>query len=175
MIRSTLLVVVCGLVAIGVAYCALVAFKGRKGALSVLFGQIQREQVDFAQLRLKSSPNQYLICPEGYCSEQAHSVAPEFSISADQLQAAWFTVIEAQPATEVIERNEGERQFDIETLTPLVGFPDTVTVRFIELPDGRSTLAIYSRSHYGRSDLGANKKRIDQWLGQVSGQVHEND
>ena len=164
MIRSTLLVVVCGLVAIGVAYCTLVALKGRKGALSVLFGPVQREQVDFAQLRLKGSPNQYLVCPDGYCSAQSHAIAPEFSISADQLQAAWF-----------IARNEGERQFDIETLTPLVGFPDTVTVRFIELPDGRSTLAIYSRSHYGRSDLGANKKRIDQWLSQLVAQIDEND
>lgn len=175
MIRSTFLVVVCGLVAVGVAYCALVAIKGRRAALALVFGDVQREPVDFGQLRLKSSPNQYLVCPEGYCSGQAHAVAPEFSISADQLQAAWFTVIEAQPATEVIARDEGERQFAIETLTPLVGFPDTVTVRFIELPDGRSTLAIYSRSHYGRSDLGANKRRIDQWLGQVIGQVHEDD
>ena len=175
MIRSTLLVAVCALIAIGVAYCALVALKGRKGALTALFGPVQREQVDFAQLRLKRSPNQYLICPAGYCSAQTHAVAPEFSISADQLQAAWFTVIQAQPATEVIARNEGERQFDIETLTPLVGFPDTVTVRFIELPDGRSTLAIYSRSHYGRSDLGANKKRIDQWLSQLVAQIDEND
>jgi uncharacterized protein (DUF1499 family) len=175
MIRSIFLLIVFGLLAIVVAYGSLVAVKGRKGALAVLLGEIKREPVDFAQLRLKSSPNQYLVCPEGDCSGQAHAVAPDFSVSVDRLQAAWFAVVESQPSTEIIGRNDAARQFDIETLTPLIGYPDTVTVRFIELASDRSTLMIYSRSHYGHSDLGANQKRIDRWLAEVTAQISEND
>jgi uncharacterized protein (DUF1499 family) len=167
MIRTTLLYALLGLLAIGAAYAALAAIKGRKEALALVFGRIQREAVDFPTLELRDTPNQYLVCPEGYCAAQAHAAAPIFSVAVQELQDVWFDVISKQPSTTVIGRNEAARQFDIETLTPLVGFPDTITVRFLELPGGQSTLAIYSRSHYGYSDLGANKKRIDSWLGQL--------
>ena len=43
-------------------------------------------------------------------------------------------------------------------------FPDTVTVQLFPLPDGGSTLAIYSHSNYGRSDLGVNADRVRRWL-----------
>jgi len=43
-------------------------------------------------------------------------------------------------------------------------FPDLVMVQIrAEGPD-RSDLIVYSRSVYGHSDLGVNRKRIDAWL-----------
>ena len=48
-------------------------------------------------------------------------------------------------------------------------YPDSITVRFLPLEEGRSTLAIYSRSHYGRSDFGVNKERVDGWLASLLG------
>lgn len=174
MIRSILLVVFWGLIALCMTCLVLVALKGRKGALATLFGPIERKTVDFKSLQLTNPANQYLVCPEGYCAARAQAVAPKFSVPAERLQEAWFEMIAEQPATTVLTRDEPARQFDIETLTPLVGFPDTVTVRFIELGDGLSSLAIYSRSHYGRSDLGANKKRMDRWLEQLASKVGQN-
>jgi len=50
-------------------------------------------------------------------------------------------------------------------------FPDTVVVRYIALPDQRSTLAIYSRSQLGHSDLGVNQARIERWLEKLSREV----
>jgi uncharacterized protein (DUF1499 family) len=175
MIRSTFLVIVCAVVAVCAVYGALVSIKGRKGALAVVFGPIDRKPVNFATLQLKPSPNQYLVCPEGFCAAEAHVAAPSFSVPVDELQTAWFEVVAAQPSTTIIASDSAERQFDIETLTPLVGYPDTITVRFLELPEGRSTLAIYSRSHYGHSDVGANKKRIDRWLAEVTTLIDKND
>jgi uncharacterized protein (DUF1499 family) len=52
-----------------------------------------------------------------------------------------------------------------------LGFPDTIVVRFIDYPEGRSSLAIYSRSQLGESDLGANKARIERWLSKLAEQV----
>jgi len=49
----------------------------------------------------------------------------------------------------------------------LLGFSDTVVLRYIEQPEGRSTLAMYSRSQLGRSDLGVNKARLERWLGKL--------
>lgn len=174
MIRNTLLYALLGLLAIGAAYAALAAIKGRKEALALVFGPVVREPVNFPTLRLKSTPNQYLVCPEGYCAAPAHRVAPPFSVPVQELQDAWFEVIAAQPSTQVIARDKSARQFEIETLTPLIGFPDTITVRFLETPDGGSTLAVYSRSFYGKSDLGANKKRLDAWLAQLAARLGQN-
>ena len=168
MIRAALLYALLGLLAVGAAYAALAAVKGRKEALALVFGPVQHEPVDFATLELKATPNQYLVCPEGYCSASAHATAPNFSVPVEELQDAWLELAAAQPSTRVIAGDETARQFDIETLTPLVGFPDTITVRFLETPGGGSTMAIYSRSYYGKSDFGANKKRIDAWLRQIA-------
>ena len=52
-----------------------------------------------------------------------------------------------------------------------LGFPDTIVVRYLEQPGERSTLAIYSRSQLGRSDLGANRERITRWLTKLAQQV----
>lgn len=174
MIRTTLLYALLGLLAVAAAYVVLAAVQGRKEALALVFGPIEREPVDFATLKLKDSPNQYLVCPDGYCAAEAHEAAPSFPVSVEELQDVWFDVVLQQPHTKVIARDEAARQFDIETLTPLVGFPDTITVRFLEAPDGRSTLAVYSRSHYGHSDLGANQKRIDAWLEQLADRLGGN-
>jgi uncharacterized protein (DUF1499 family) len=171
MIRSTLLYSLLGLLVLGVAYAALAAVQGRKQALALVFGPVQREPVDFSTLKLKDTPNQYLVCPEDYCAAPAHAVAPNFPVPVQELQDAWFELVSTQPSTRVIASDEAARQFDIETLTPLVGFPDTITVRCLETPDGGSTMAIYSRSFYGKSDLGANKKRLDAWLGQLAARL----
>jgi len=51
--------------------------------------------------------------------------------------------------------------------TKIMRFPDTVNVRFIDLGDGRSTIALYSRSQLGESDFGVNRARIERWLGKL--------
>jgi uncharacterized protein (DUF1499 family) len=47
------------------------------------------------------------------------------------------------------------------------GFPDYVSVRAVDLGDGSSALAIFSRSRYGASDLGVNRARVDAWLARL--------
>jgi uncharacterized protein (DUF1499 family) len=46
----------------------------------------------------------------------------------------------------------------------MMNFPDTISVRFYALEENRSTLAVYSRSHYGYYDLGVNRRRVQSWL-----------
>jgi uncharacterized protein (DUF1499 family) len=50
-------------------------------------------------------------------------------------------------------------------------FPDTNVVRYLALPEGGSTVAIYSRSQLGRADLGVNQARIERWLKKLSRDV----
>ena len=54
---------------------------------------------------------------------------------------------------------------DFVVRSALFGFPDLVSVKFLDLKGGKATLALYSRSVYGRSDLGVNRARSLAWLG----------
>jgi uncharacterized protein (DUF1499 family) len=63
------------------------------------------------------------------------------------------------PADRFVQRSETLR------------FPDTIVVRYLSLPEGGSTVAIYSRSQLGRADLGVNQARIERWLKKLSQEV----
>jgi uncharacterized protein (DUF1499 family) len=54
----------------------------------------------------------------------------------------------------------------------LLNFPDLVTVQVGADGADRSTLAIWSRSVYGRSDFGVNRDRTTSWLAALQ-QSHE--
>ena len=44
---------------------------------------------------------------------------------------------------------------------------DPVTVEFVALAPDRSSLALYSRARYGRSDFGVNRGRVLRWLSRL--------
>ncbi len=50
-------------------------------------------------------------------------------------------------------------------------FPDTITLQVFPLPDGGSTLAVYSQSNYGHGDFGVNKDRVRDWIGLIDAQA----
>ncbi len=154
-----------GLLLLPVAvYLVLALALGREGLLERVFGPVARQPVDFATLKLKPSPNQYLVCPPGHCAAQPHAESPVFEVPLEQLRAAWFRVVEQRPRVRLLASDPENEQYEWEARTAVLLFPDTVTVRFIPLEGDRSTLAIYSRSHYGYGDLGVNQNRITDWL-----------
>jgi uncharacterized protein (DUF1499 family) len=53
----------------------------------------------------------------------------------------------------------------------LFRFPDVITVELVTLAPDRSSLAIYSRSRYGRSDFGVNRRRVLRWLSRLQRMV----
>lgn len=152
------------LVAPVAVYMVLAAIYGRVGLLERLFGPAVREPVDFARLDLKPSPNQYLVCPAVLCVAKPHLESPVFEASLDELREAWFRMIARQPRVSLLSSNPAVEQYEYQALTPVIHFPDAVTVRLLPADEGNSTLAIYGRSHYGRSDLGENRRRTQRWL-----------
>lgn len=146
-------------------YVSLAAAKGKAGALATLFGAVEREPFEFETFSLTPRPNQFLVCPPGLCrNAKPHMEAPVLEMSVEALRNRWMERISGQPRVRLIDSNARREQYDFEQVSALVGFPDTITVRFLPAGEGRSTLAIYSRSHYGRSDFGVNEKRIRAWL-----------
>lgn len=130
-----------------------------------VFGPADLGSVDFARLERRASPNDALACPEGFCGgAQADVVAPVFALDARALAAAMERALAPERHLTCVAADATAGTARYVQRTPLLGFPDTIELRYIDLPGGRSTLAIYSRSKLGHSDLGANRARIERWL-----------
>ena len=153
-----LVVVLVVLVAIGVVML------GREQLLATLLGPVTYTPIDFATLKRGPHPNQYLVCPTDLCAASADAASPVYDVSDAALKKTWLAFMATQPRTVQVGLSPDASQYDFIQRSQWIRFPDTITVKFIPLPEGRSTLAIYSRSRYGRSDLGVNQQRIEDWL-----------
>ena len=136
----------------------------RERLLTLVFGPMRHAKIDFRTLTRHERPNQYLVCPLDVCAAMPDAVSPVYDVSATILRDAWLAMIAFQPRVEQSTVSEDEQQYDFMQRSRLVRLPDTITVRFIPLGQAKSTLAIYSRSHYGYSDFGVNRQRIKAWL-----------
>ena len=90
--------------------------------------------------------------------------SPTYNLSVEELRERWMTMIASQPRIETRKADEEAMQYEFTQHTKIMRFPDIITVRFIPLEQRRSTLAVYSRSRYGRRDFGVNKDRVRAWL-----------
>jgi len=127
---------------------------------------VEREVLDFSAIERSGKPNDYLVCPAGVCSSAADEISPVFGVSVSRLREEWFSLVSRQPRTERISPLI-DSQYDYVQRSRWFGFPDTITVRFYPHGPKHSTLAIYSRSHFGYWDMGVNRRRIQQWLAEL--------
>lgn len=133
-----------------------------------VFGPPDLGPVAFDRLERRSSPNDALACPPGLCGGAAVDiVSPVFAVDAHGLRAALAKALAGEPNLERVADDPAAGTERFVQRTALLGFPDTIAVRYLDLPGGRSTLALYSRSQLGRSDLGANKARLERWLARL--------
>lgn len=131
-------------------------------------GAVADPMPDFATLALRGKPNEYLALPPGFASiATPHAESPVFNLPPPALVDVALRVIRAQPRVEEVAADAARRQYAFVQRTALLRFPDTITVRVVEADDGRSSLAIYSRSKLGYSDLGANRQRIETWISAI--------
>lgn len=124
------------------------------------------EKTDFATLTAPATPNWYLICPPEICPNiQAQARAPEFDLPAERLQSVLVAMIQSLPNAMIVE--ETPRRLYVVDRTAFVRWPDHVVIEVMPLGDNASTLILFSRSQYGRSDFGENKSRMENWLSRL--------
>jgi uncharacterized protein (DUF1499 family) len=128
------------------------------------------ERVILAELRDPIPGNAFLACPPGYCAATALK-SPVFALPVDRLIGKWAQMIAGEPGVVQIEDQPGAHRIVLIQHTPLLRFPDIVTVEFVALAPDRSSLAIYSRSRYGRGDFGTNRQRVLRWLSEIEQRV----
>lgn len=124
--------------------------------------------IDFATLQRADTPNQYLMCPSKFCPAYIDDLPPDYAASVAEVRAAWETLLKSEPRVKELRRDPLGRQIDYVQRSRLMRFPDLITIRFIELGEGKTTVAIYSRSIYGERDMGVNKARIRDWIGRLN-------
>lgn len=128
--------------------------------------------MDFTGLELKATPNRYLLCPPGMDTKaRPHGESPVFPIAAEGLLLAWQRVALSQPRVAMVRDDRESGQCDFVQRSFLFRFPDTISVEVIALDSDTSTCAIYSRSTYGRGDLGVNRRRVRRWLRLVQAEI----
>jgi len=131
--------------------------------------------ISFKTLKRSTKPNSYLLAPPDLClAAEPDDGAPTFANSARGLFSQLNEIIAG-------ERNWGDLIADPQALrlkfiarTALMRFKDDVDIMVIA-PDAQSggdatgaSLAIYSRSRIGYSDLGANKQRVDAIIARLT-------
>ena len=129
-----------------------------------VFGPADLGDVSFEKLQRRTSPNEALAAPEGLGPARRDITSEVYPVPADRLREAFRRAVASEARLERVAVNDADLTERYVQRTPLLGYPDTVVVRFVDLGQGTSTIVLYSRSKLGRSDLGANKARLERWL-----------
>jgi len=92
-------------------------------------------------------------------------VEGEFAIPAIELQTAIEALIAKQPRLKEVSRSDAAGfQATYVVRSFIMGFPDFLSIKIEEDTPTTSTIKLFSRSKFGYSDLGVNRKRIQGLL-----------
>ncbi len=127
------------------------------------------ERVDFAHLDLPSRSNVYLLCPADplICNLKADEASPTFTVDPARLRDRWLEMVAAEPRVRPVGAEKDRLHLVFIQHSAFFRFPDIITVEFLPTGNGRSTLAVMSRSRYGESDFGVNASRVGSWIAKL--------
>jgi uncharacterized protein (DUF1499 family) len=121
--------------------------------------------VRFDRLRRRATPNDALLCPLATCPNAKSDFAPKtYDMPPSALLTQLTVVAMSEPNTGALYCLPCETRARFVQYSRIMRFPDTIDVEVFPVGAEQSTLAIYSRSLVGYSDLGVNRARIARWL-----------
>ena len=149
-------------VLVGLGFMGLV-FYGRERAWERV-GPSDLGRVDFDALVRSPAPNDALAATPAL-DPAADIALPLYEAEPSAVLAAIDAVIAREGAkgrAEVVETGPLVRR--VVTRSPLMRFPDTNVIEVVPVAGG-TALRAYARATVGRSDFGANGRRLREWLG----------
>jgi uncharacterized protein (DUF1499 family) len=147
---------------------------GIDDAYALAFGPADQGPVDFAALVRTRAPHDALACPEGACGDARIDIAtPIYPVDSSELRGIVREVARRQLGTQLVYSARWDEEDRYVVRSQLLRFPDTVNVRVFGAGDEGSTLALYSRSQIGYSDMGVNERRLRTWLAAIEERVSE--
>ena len=120
---------------------------------------------DFSTLVNRLPPpaiaNEYIVAPRGV-APRARVVDPgiSFDVTPDELFKISKRAILRQDLVTLVAQDDATLRLEVVQRTPLLRFPDVITVQPVSVGQGKSSIAMHSYSIYGAGDLGTNKKRV---------------
>lgn len=121
------------------------------------------EPMDVAAIVRPASPNTALAAPAGF-SPPPDIVTTPVAVPADRLFALIQDVAAGQVRTYRAALYPDLLQAHYVARSAMFNFPDLIMVQVKPAGADRSDLILYSRSVYGRSDFGVNRRRVEAWL-----------
>lgn len=140
---------------------AIAAAGGRDAAWTRLTGSPDTGPYAFERPARTVEPHDALACPAGACAEaRAEIETPLFRVPAGSLYEAARRLVAAMPGAVFVAEDPARGRFRAVVRTPLIRFPDVVSVEARTEGLDASTLRVYSRSRIGHSDMGVNRRRV---------------
>jgi uncharacterized protein (DUF1499 family) len=125
---------------------------------------------DIARIERPATPNTALAAPAGF-APAPDIVTPLYPVTAERLYGTVRNVALAAPRTFLAAEYPDRLQLHFVARSAVFNFPDLVLVQVAAAGPDASTLVLYSRSVYGRSDLGVNRKRVEAWLAALNAKL----
>jgi len=132
--------------------------------------EVEMTTMDIRTLETRTESNDALACPAEVCRVPADFESPDFAVPEQGLMTKVQALIAAEPRTKLVAQDDALQQLVFVQRSRFFRFPDTVRVQAVKRGAG-SSIIIYSRSNYGESDFGVNKKRVGDWLAKISDAV----
>ena len=140
-----------------------------------LFGAPDLGPVDFPTVARTRLPIDALACPPGHCGSAAADLAvPVLPVPGERLRAIVAEVAAETPRTALVFSARWSEEDRYLARSAILLLPDTINVAIFGAGEGRSTLALYSRSQVALADFGSNRARLARWLARIGEKVrHE--
>ena len=120
--------------------------------------------IDFAEVKRSANGNDALACPPGLCFAKVDLTVAPVAMSAAALVAKIKALPTLEPRIVMVGENDAELRYVLVQRSALFNFPDTINIAIQPVDASHAAIAIYSRSRYGKGDLGVNMKRVQRWL-----------
>ncbi|OAJ33577.1 DUF1499 domain-containing protein [Piscirickettsia salmonis] len=137
------------------------------------------QDFDWQNLTLPSSPNYFLLIPSttinlikgqfSYIPSRIQ-VSPQFNCSVDKLQQLCLKHITNQART-TLYRGDNNVQTHYIQRSLFFRFPDIISIEIQAVNQDTATLFLYSRSVYGYSDFGVNKRRVKNLVKELNKEI----
>ncbi len=126
-------------------------------------------QTDFSRLAPASEPNEGLACPPqsltDFCPLRIPDIETrEIVLSPDKVRARLIEYFANDPLVIRVDDDSSPIKLRFVRRTPIMRYPDTLSVEIIELGPNRSSLAVHAKALVGKSDFGNNLDLVRQTL-----------
>ena len=142
---------------------------GAAGGLFYYVSKVEHDvavwHVDPLTVSQSVKPHSFRMAPPALTEEFVDMPSPVYTVNPTLMAKAFDDYVLSQTKTIRIAGSPEEGWMTYVRRSRSLNLPDYISVKFIDLNGGKSTIAIYSRSRFGYDDLGVNEKRVLAWVG----------